>query len=434
MFERVSICGSQANSWAIDDATNQNSSLCLFAAGCYVAGDGSALQSFSTSKFNMGAGLSLPMRPNDVLRPIVSNNTVPLPYHIPGVLSAQQLIDYEDRCLEAIHIRLYWARVRRSPFKALLLELVLAGNGATLSNRVLIAIGKLAKFHGIGLIVDEIMTSGRTGGMLLLLSKPLSFRAAVTHVTLGKWCQLGIVIISKEWARKRQALYPFDALRTASTLLCAKEAAACWRCIKECQADVPIRRAKVLHKLKLTENDVWGVGLLIFGPRKWVTNHGLKHRYLPVIHADTPMDKGRSIKLDITNEQFRVDVNNTVVDTINEWITATPPPLVDNSTATPTETAADDERLRDYELVAKLVVECNEGDMKSAEEWHQWGMSEKVNRTEYIAALARLKTAGILEQQQVGRKRLRKWVVPAGILEPWRSPDLDEILEISVGN
>ena len=179
-FERVSICGSQANSWAINDATNHNASLCLFAAGSYVAGDGSALQSYSSSEFTTGSELALITPPQDVSKGVCTN-TVPLPYHIPGVLGAKELMAYEDECLQAVHIRLSWAKMRRKPFKALLLELMLAGNGAILSNRALVSIGKLAIHHNLHVIVDEIMTGGRTGNMFYLFSKPPSFQSTVTH-------------------------------------------------------------------------------------------------------------------------------------------------------------------------------------------------------------------------------------------------------------
>ena len=165
VFKRVSICGSTANSWCIDDTTGGNAARCLIATGCYVAGDGSILQSRSTSEFCPGSELSLIKPPEDMVFPDGRTHTVPLPYHIPGVMKAQELRLYEDECLQAVHICLCWAKMRRKPYKAILLELALAGCGASLSNRALVAIGKLAAHHQLSVIVDEIMTGGRTGAM-----------------------------------------------------------------------------------------------------------------------------------------------------------------------------------------------------------------------------------------------------------------------------
>ena len=288
-FGTVAACGSQANSWAINDATKNNASLCLFAAGSYVAGDGTSLQQYSTSEFHMGAQLCHIMPPEEVLTSAGRANTIPLPYHIPGVLTPHQLMHYEDECLQKVHIQLCWAKMQHKPYKALLLELILAGNGATLSHRALISIGKLAAYHQLRVIVDEIMTGGRTGRMIYLLSKPPSFQEVVTHITFGKWTQMGIVIMSKTWVEKRMIMYPFTK-RGASTYLSEDEAVRQWKSLKEFLPQTSARRAKVLRNLRLTEEHVWGEGLLLFGPRRLETTRGLKCRYLPLIHENTPID------------------------------------------------------------------------------------------------------------------------------------------------
>ena len=104
VFDRVTICGSEANSWAINDATNLQSSRCLFAAGSCVAGNCSALQSFTTSDFALGADLAFVTPPDQVQNPVARKNTVPLPHHIPGVLQCPELMACEDECLQAVHI------------------------------------------------------------------------------------------------------------------------------------------------------------------------------------------------------------------------------------------------------------------------------------------------------------------------------------------
>jgi hypothetical protein len=199
LLEHVSINGSQANSWCVFDATCQNVSLCLFAAGSYVAGDASGMQSFSTSEFSVGYNLAMIGAPTAHFHADCRSNTVPLPYHIPNTLSSEELAVYEDTCLQSLHIKLCCAKMQCKPYRALFLELILAGNGASLSNNALISLGKLAKHHRIGIIVDEIMTGGRSGcdSVFHLFSKPLIFQAQVTHITLGNWCQIGIVVCSQ---------------------------------------------------------------------------------------------------------------------------------------------------------------------------------------------------------------------------------------------
>jgi len=425
-FERVSICGSQANSWAIDDATNHNASLCLFAAGSYVAGDGSALQSYSTSEFALGADLAFITPPKEVKNPAARANTVPLPYHIPGVLKPNELMAYEDACLQAVHIRLCWAKMRRKPFKALLLELMLAGNGAVLSNRALVSIGKLAAHHQLGVIVDEIMTGGRTGTMFFLLSKPLSFQAAVTHITFGKWSRMGMVFLSKTWAEKRKTLYPFTK-RGASTYLSAEKAVIQWKCVKKCLRETPDKRAKILTKLKLKVEHVWGEGLIVFGPCRRETTRGLKCRYLPLIHANTPIDSSIRSTLVMSPEAFKVHVNNVIMDATKKWISDAPQPVVDVH-STPAEQRLDEERLSDFAFIAKLIKESSEFDEKPSDDWRKEYMREDINRTLGEAALGRLKVAGWIETTQKGRKRKRNWQLQEGFIAPWKCEDFDEII------
>jgi len=160
IFERLAVSGSQANSWCVDDATNHTAELCLFAAGSFAAGDSSALQSFASSQHHVGDDLSFVSTPDEVLSAGARRNTVALPCHIPGAMDLKKLKKCEDDCLEALHIRLCWAKMSGKPHVSLFLELILAGNGASLSNRTLVALGKLAKHHGLGVIVDEIVTGG----------------------------------------------------------------------------------------------------------------------------------------------------------------------------------------------------------------------------------------------------------------------------------
>ena len=48
----------------------------------------------------------------------------------------------------------------KNKITAILLEITLASNGATLSDCALTILGELACLHDLGLVVDEIMTGG----------------------------------------------------------------------------------------------------------------------------------------------------------------------------------------------------------------------------------------------------------------------------------
>jgi len=420
LFERVTCSGSQANSWAIDDATNHNVSLCLFGAGGFVAGDGSAIQSHTSSQFSVGDDLALVSLPEQVSGPDCRRCTIPLPHHIPKVMDPSVLKKCEDACLRAAHIKLCSAKMNRTPCRALVLELTLAGNGATLSNRALASIGKLAKHHGLGIILDEVMTAGRTGAMPFVLSKPVSFQAAATHITLGKWCKMGMVLLSTAWSKKREKLHPLGK-RGASTTLGMKEATMHWRCLKKCIHEIPQKRANTLKKLRLVESDVWGEGLLLFGPHKRTTLRGLKCRHLPLIHANTPIDNFKHSRCN--SRQHRQKVNQSVVEAQMRWALDAPEHWQQF------DEKHQAERLLDFELCSKLVDRHSDAEANSAADWISSCMPEGTNRSQGEAALARLRMAGYMDNTQMGMKRKRQWKLAADFMAPWKSDDFDEVLE-----
>ena len=78
-----------------------------------------------------------------------------------------------------------------------LMELSLASNGSTLSDRALTILGELASLHDFGIVVDEIITGGRTKKMLSKLETPKIFQMSVDFITMGKWLKCGMVLGSK---------------------------------------------------------------------------------------------------------------------------------------------------------------------------------------------------------------------------------------------
>ena len=82
-------------------------------------------------------------------------HTIALPYFIEGTRSDDDIRKYEDECLEH-----------------LLMEITLASNGSTVSDRAPTILGELAHLHDFSIAVDEIMTGGRTKTMLPTIEKP----------------------------------------------------------------------------------------------------------------------------------------------------------------------------------------------------------------------------------------------------------------------
>ena len=143
--------------------------------GSYISRSNAGLQNWSTSNFESMFGPSLVLSPDSIRFDFTRTHTVGLPYFLHGTLTNAKLEAYEDRCLQELHVRCLAARISNAPLKVLLMELLLAGNGGMLSDGALTRIGILARHHNFCIILDEIMTGGRTGTMLLLSQKPLEF-------------------------------------------------------------------------------------------------------------------------------------------------------------------------------------------------------------------------------------------------------------------
>jgi hypothetical protein len=295
-------CGTDANVHSILEATEGDTSKCLFAAGSYLGGDDSVLHCLSTSHEIEPHGpciLGLPHETSAFGR----KQNIGLPYHIPCTCCSDDILHpYEDMCLHELHLRLLAQRLTGSPYKALLLELCLAGCGAILSDRALGKLGHLAKKHDLRLIVDEIMTGGRTSPSHILLTqtKPREFQDQVTHITMGKWPGIGIVL--RKNSHNHCAKTPnlkaeiFKTRGVSSQPSCA-HALVCWRAVMANLGNIETRRESILQTSKFKKNmgpsECWGQGLLIFLPYGRIDNsHGLKNRFLPQL-ADVPLDSVR---------------------------------------------------------------------------------------------------------------------------------------------
>ena len=190
--------GSDANLFAVTSLTQGNTSGCLVACGSYVSGDSGPLQSWSTSTFEIGSGPAGVIGPEDPnITSFTLQHTVTLPYLIEGAMSYDDLRQYEDECLEHLHILCLYNKVMKNKVTCILMEISLASNGSTLSDRALTILGELARLHGFGIVVDEIMTGECMKKMLSTMEKPKIFQKAVEFITMGKWLKCAMVLGSK---------------------------------------------------------------------------------------------------------------------------------------------------------------------------------------------------------------------------------------------
>jgi Aminotransferase class I and II len=288
-FELIKVlsCGSDAQLFALLRASDGHLPVVLVGCGSYVSGTDSGLENWSTSTFTVHKSVPTSiMWPQDCETQPPKNHTVALPYRILGLDTCTIAKEFENDCFRALHLRCLFARCQGAPIKALLLELVLAGCGATLSDRALQMLAKLAKQHNFVVVVDEIMTGGRTGSMLLLSQKPECFRSVVAFVTMGKWMKCGLVLMSQHEAIRRQSGREIDltSFRGPSTYQDCYEARLYWRQVMNLQSNASDRRKDILSQLKVDEAEAWGEGCLIFAPiSRKDSAQGLKNRFLPML-------------------------------------------------------------------------------------------------------------------------------------------------------
>ena len=190
--------GSDANLYAVTSLTQGNTSGCLVACGSYVSGDSGPLQSWSTSAFEIGSGPAGIIGLDDPrITSFTLQHTIALPYSIEGTMSYDNLRQYEDECLEHLHILCLYNKVMKNKVTCILMEITLASKGSTLSDHALTILGELARLHDFSIVVDEIMTGGRTKKMLSAMEKPKIFQKAVEFITMGKWLKCRMVLGSK---------------------------------------------------------------------------------------------------------------------------------------------------------------------------------------------------------------------------------------------
>ena len=93
--------------------------------------------------------------------------------------------------------------LRGTPVWCTLMEIMLAGMGCTLSNYFLDKSWGLVFKCAFNITVDEIFTAGRAVDDHFMLTLnchiPESFKAAVSHIILGEWTNLGLCCVRKDF-------------------------------------------------------------------------------------------------------------------------------------------------------------------------------------------------------------------------------------------
>lgn len=309
--------GTSSNETAVGEATNYDLSRCLYAMGSYAGGSGT-MQKMSSSAHALSDGLSLPMDP---AHPDCSDRariqTVAFPYWVECLqYTAEERKKLETQCLHAIHKRILICLMVGEPFKAILLELMLCGNGGELSNCFLEKLASLAGKYGITIIVDEVMTGGRVGPKITMTSStPDSFRNRVGFITMGKVFNCGVVL-------KKVPKKPIqEKFRGNSTHLDAGEASMKWSLIEDRLKNGvhQQRREEVLSLFKIRNKpeESWGKGCLIFTSifRASVTR-GLKQRLLPMMETKIKLRKNGPVKKPVN----RSVVCGHLKDSTTRWL------------------------------------------------------------------------------------------------------------------
>ena len=392
--------GSDANLYAVTSLTQGNTSGCLVACGSYVSGDSGPLQSWSTSAFEIGSGPSGIISPKDQrITPFTLKHTIPLPYYIKGTMSDDDRHKYENECLEHLHVLCLYNKVMKNQVTCILMEITLASNGSTISDRALTILGHLAHLHGFGIVLDEIMTGGRTKTMLSTMEKPKIFQKSVEFITMGKWLKCGMVLGSKRQQNIRHKLLSNQLPRGASTGINGNEAYTIFTEVVKNLENVAARRRAVLAKCKVKDTEAWGNGLHIFipGKREGILA-GTRNRLLPLI-TNTPITSHSPKKYAEWNKEA---VNEKTVLSCRKWIIS---PQVGG--------------LDEYGYIFKIICYfvCQASDWKDSffqTDYIIKKVLEKdcpLKKSDFTSILDLISDADLIKQVRKYKSRLRGWTL-----------------------
>lgn len=311
----LAVSGTAANTLALNAATNSDFTRALFAVGSYVGGD-SCLQKYSTSTGGTGNKLALPSLYSDSSLAAQTQN-VPFPYFIEcQKIPTSVRDDLEDRCLQHLNRVLLHAMFIGRPYKAILFEYILGGCGGELSTRYLEKLGPLLQRFGVTAVVDEILTGARVGPrMCMTTTMPDAFKAVISHITLGKWLNMALVLEPIPNKVKTGDI----RLRGFSTEWSYGPPGAMFKAVaqKIKEGGIAKRREQVDKKFGLRNEGIWpSRGLIIFLEiSRSPVMYGLHNRILP------RLDNVKLVKLNSKKSQWnRSSVCSRLVDVAKDWI------------------------------------------------------------------------------------------------------------------
>lgn len=412
-LSRVCICGSDANLHALFTITGGNTDLCLIAAGSYVAGDAGTMQSMSTSTYIAPMGPAGITDPSAVKCNFTKTHTVALPYSIPGVMEMDDLTVYEDQCLQRLHLMCLQARMKGRAYKCIMLELMLAGNGACLSDRALLMLGVIAKRHDFKFLVDEIMTGGRTGTMLMLDTKPKVFRDQVSLVTMGKWLQAGIVLETKNFYESSSGMFigllQHTDTRGLSIVGNIPMIQQNWDKVFSNLNSADCRRELVLKKFNnIKAEETWGKGCIIFAPISRTENvKGLKCRLLPLLDVCTPLEK--SVKYKVAVEWSKSKINKLVVGGVMKWLPNIP--FFDYLVVGPADKNNKCITETNYFKFVTHLSGLRAGDVIELKDLSKKVFLGALNYVEVGSLLRTAASQNLVTYKVIGNNRVRRWIV-----------------------
>ena len=298
-------------------------SKCIIPCGSYVSGDRSVLQGFSTSHYDYsGYALISPPCHNHI-----SDNghqvALPFPYYIPGCENEFDLEDMENQCFHSLKVYFFISLMNGIKINALLLEIILACNGATMSNRYFTKLGKFCTKFDVSVILDEILTSGRTGGtMLMWHDLPTGLQDAVAFITVAKWTETGIMLQNPRhpFIKAHKKIMHKLPMRGFSTAMDKQRLLLYLSVGYYLQGDISVRKQEVLQQMDILEEETWGKGLLLFClRRRGELRFGLHTRFLPTLIKGQLLYK-HAFSMQSSNRIRRKEINEQLLFVIKRWI------------------------------------------------------------------------------------------------------------------
>ena len=159
------------------------------------------------------------------------------------------------------------------------------------------------------------MTGGRTGKMLYTHHLPHEFQRVVSHITMGKWIGVGMVLQNSKLRTYDKVQQSPRGVTTAPDFF---ESIHTWQRVSSQLHLTESRRVAVLQKLKVKPENAWGAGVLIFVPVcRQDSKPGLKSRLLPLITSNTPID---SVKFNKRNAYSKESCCLSVTGAVCQWL------------------------------------------------------------------------------------------------------------------